>query len=215
MVSQTETGCPDWFEVITGPGDGLEFPITRTPIDIGSGQECGVHLQFDRHVDQVHARATVVSEGYRIRQLYGGPVYVNWKRAGRLRSRIARTGSIVRVGDTELLVQCTPDGLASRSRGMPLESDIGYALRIMFPAVLSALRAPAGPLKKLVTRYYRIVLPVAVVLIIIWFVRPGLLRWAWGWTRYGFAWAWWYINHFFRQLISYLPGITQLIQISR
>jgi len=73
MVTLGETGYPDTFEVIDGPGDGTEYPITRTPVDIGSDPECAVLVQCDPRVHQFHARVTVVSEGYRIRTYTEAP----------------------------------------------------------------------------------------------------------------------------------------------
>jgi len=118
----------DMLEVVNGPEDGIQFPITRSPVVVGTDPNCAVHLQVDPDIGSQHARVTVVSKGYRIRQLSAGPPSVNGKRVGRFHSRTLRSGEVLRIGNTDLMLQCAPDGLASRSVGVPMESDAAYAL---------------------------------------------------------------------------------------
>ncbi len=130
-------GFPDHLEIVNGPEDGTRFPINRTPMDIGCDGSCGIFVALDPEVKRHHARVTVVSDGYRIRRLGGaGPVYVNGKRVGIIRSRIVRHAGIVRVGDTELCLLAAPEGLASRSYGLPTESDIAWLLRLLGAQVI-------------------------------------------------------------------------------
>ncbi len=126
---------PDYFEVINGPEDGVEFLVVRAPVFIGSAPECAINLRLDSDVDSKHAKVTVVSGGYRIRSLSSKPLYVDGKRAGKLKSRIVKSGQNVLVGNTKLCLSCAHDGLASRSRGIVTESDFAWALRslLAFP----------------------------------------------------------------------------------
>lgn len=202
MAALGETGYPDTFEVINGPGDGIEYPITRTPVDIGSDPECGVLVQFDRRVHESHARVTVVSEGYRLRQLHGGHVYVDGKRAGKLHSRVARTGSIVQVGDTELLLQCTPDGLARRSHGLPKESDVEWALRLLFPILLSMLAVPSRSLLSTLGSLSRKLIILAVIILVIRYLSSGFTSWASSWIHSAWSWGWWRFGQLFHQIVS-------------
>ncbi len=126
----------DSFEVVGGPEDGISFPITRTPVNIGANADCAIFLNYDRSVLPVHARVTVVSGGYRIRATAGASVYINDRRSGMVWSRTARSGDIVRVGETPLCLVCAPDGLAGRSIGMPTESNLVW----LFHAALVQLR---------------------------------------------------------------------------
>ena len=125
----SHVGRPDCFEVINGPEDGTEFVITRTPVFIGQDHSCAVNVRLDTSVRPCHARVTVVSDGYRIRSADGAPVYVDGKRAGVIRSRVLRPGGQVQVGSTLLALDCSPDGLASRSRGIVAESDLAWAIQ--------------------------------------------------------------------------------------
>ena len=124
-----KAGYPDCLVVINGPEDGAEFPIARTPIYIGKEPQCAVNLRLDSAIQGYHARVTAVSDGYRIRSIGGAPVFVGGKRVGTLVSRIVRDGEQMQVGNTLMTLECAPDGLASRSRGMPSESDIAWLLR--------------------------------------------------------------------------------------
>lgn len=122
-------GTPDCFCVINGPEDGVEFNIVRTPFTLGTDFSCAVNLRLDNSVHEEQARATVVPDGYRLRSIRGLPIHVNGKRAGELRSRIVRAGDVVQLGHTLLVLDCAPDGLASRSRGIDCENDLVWTLR--------------------------------------------------------------------------------------
>ena len=121
-------GHPDCFVIINGPEDGTEFPITRAPFFVGQDPSCAVNIRLDTGVRPHHARVTVVSDGYRVRSAEGAPVFVDGKRAGTIRSRIARSGGNIQVGHTLLALECAPDGLAGRSQGIVTESDFAWAL---------------------------------------------------------------------------------------
>ena len=107
----------DAFIVVNGPEDGAEFTVTRSPFEMGSGSMCAIFLRLDNAIDERHAHILAESNGYRIRALGPGPVFVDGKRASMVRSRIAKDGSYIQVGHTMLLVDCSCDGLAKRSRG--------------------------------------------------------------------------------------------------
>lgn len=122
----------DHFQVLNGPEDGAQFAITRASFQIGSDPSCVVPIRMDSGVHRFNALVTAVSDGYRIRRLNGASVFADGKRAGKILSRILRQGSVLRVGDTELLLLCSPGGLASRSRGLPMQNDVVWALRLLF-----------------------------------------------------------------------------------
>lgn len=183
-------GSPDTFEVINGPEDGTEFPMTRSPVDIGGDPSCGIVIQCDRDVQRVHARITVVSEGYRIRKRHGGAVHVDGKRAGKIRSRIVRHGGVLRVGNTELALQCAPDGLASRSHGLPQESDLGWALRLLAQESVGILAVPVRLLRGLLGKLFWVILIIGAFVGLVAYTKPWLMEWALSWFRYLVFWAW-------------------------
>ena len=119
-------GQPDTFVIVNGPEDGTAFPITQKRFHIGQEPGSHVTVRLDRSVQPFHADVSVVSDGYRFRAAGAAPVFVQNKKAGLLRSRIARHGDTVRVGHTLFCVDCSADGLATRSHGLPLENDAVY-----------------------------------------------------------------------------------------
>lgn len=142
---------PDRFEIINGPEDGTQFPVIRTPLDLGSDGRCPVNIQFDGKVEPLHARISVVEGGYRVRRCGGGTVQVDGKRVGRIRSRIIRHGGILTAGGTELCLQLAGHGLASRSYGINLESDSGWLVRTL----VSQSRTVAGFILGALARFAR------------------------------------------------------------
>jgi hypothetical protein len=123
------TAGADTLTVINGPEDGTAFAIAHRSFAIGADGDCAVAIRLDRLVREVHARAEVVSEGYRFRSAAGARVFVNGRPVGTFRSRVARHGDIVRAGGTELVLSCAPEGLAGRSRGLRRQSDWMWAVR--------------------------------------------------------------------------------------
>lgn len=123
--------APDMLEIINGPEDGTEFPISRAPIIVGMDNTCDVSVHLDEDIESFHARLSAVSDGYRVRKIRGGRLTINGKRAGLFRSRILREGDVLEVGNTEFSLQCAPDGLAKRSRGLTGENDFVWFLRSM------------------------------------------------------------------------------------
>lgn len=120
----------DVFSIVNGPEDGTEFPISRSPFHIGSDPRCLVHVALDESVAPHHAYVTVVEDGYRVRAAEASAaLYVDGKRVGGVRSRVVRHGGLIQVGSTLICVECAPDGLASRSRGLVSESDAAYVIR--------------------------------------------------------------------------------------
>ncbi len=137
-------GLPDTLTVVNGPEDGTEFALTHREFLIGSDNDCSVNLRLDTAIEAVHGRVSAVADGYRVRSAGETPVYVNGKRTSIVRSQIVRAGDILRVGRTELVLECSVDGLASRNRGVTLENDFAWALR------RAAVRA--GRIARLATR---------------------------------------------------------------
>ena len=124
-----DPGQPDCFVVVNGPEDGAEFPLVRTPVQIGSDPNCHIVVRLDDDVAPRHALVTAVPDGYRVRRLDTKPVMVNGKRTGALRSRVVLPGGSIQVGHTLLTVDCAPDGLARRIRGIMSEGDFAWAVR--------------------------------------------------------------------------------------
>ena len=173
-------GLPDTLTVINGPEDGTEFALTQREFLIGSDAACSVNLRLDTAVEAMHGRASAVADGYRVRSAGETPVYVNGKPASIVRSQIVRAGDILRVGRTELVLECSADGLASRNRGITLENDFIWALR------QAAVRA--GRIVRLATRLSvrggRALLRGRILTLLIgasalyWLV-PGVREWVW------------------------------------
>jgi hypothetical protein len=122
-------GLPDTLMIINGPQDGIEFPITARTLAVGSEVGSGIQISLDSSVALHHAAVTPVGNGYRVRGLCNRIVSVGGKKAGRIKSRILRHGDILKVGHTELVLECSVDGLASRSEGISFENDLIWAAR--------------------------------------------------------------------------------------
>jgi len=192
------TAGADHFEVINGPEDGSEFVITRTPFEIGSDPGCTVCSRFDSQMKMYHARVTAVSKGYSIRSLAGGGVWVNGKRAGRIRSRVLRAKDHLRVGSTEFVVHLAEGGLASRSYGMRMESDFVYALKGLGKALMAPMSLLAWLLSSGKIRLLAVVLALLGIASI---ASPAFgaevaswIRWGWDWTVYWFYQAYFYLK---------------------
>lgn len=164
---------PDLLEIINGPEDGTEFPISRAPVILGSDFGCAVNVRLDEDVQSLHARLTAVSDGYRVRKLRGGVLKVNGKNAGVIRSRILREGDILRAGNTELYLRCAADGLAKRSRGLPTENDVAWCLRVL-GGKLWELGWWTGHFIAGRSRYMRFLLVMFIIALIAGFLRPNL-----------------------------------------
>lgn len=163
----------DCFVVVNGPEDGTEFPVVRTPFYIGQDPSCAAHIRLDNTVQPFHALVTGVSEGYRVRSLNAAPVFVGGKRAGMLRSRTIRSSGYIQVGHTILAVECAPDGLANRSRGIVSESDFGWALRQGARALLTGAFRLARALIEVCTRLLTSWLTILAILILLYLLWPG------------------------------------------
>ena len=133
----------DTLIIINGPEDGTEFPLTRSPFQVGMDQSCAVNIKLDASVEPVHARISAVSNGYRIRAI-AGKTWVNGKRVGTVRSQLLRKGDLLRVGQTTMCLECASGGLASRSQGIRTESDYVWALRQGASGLWALLRGSAA-----------------------------------------------------------------------
>ncbi len=173
-------GLPDTLTVVNGPEDGTEFALTHREFLIGSDNDCSVNLRLDTAIEAVHGRVSAVADGYRVRSAGETPVYVNGKRTSIVRSQIARAGDILRVGRTELVLECSADGLASRNRGVTLENDFTWAVR------RAAVRA--GRIARLATRlsfrggralFKGRLLTLLIGACVLYWVVPGVRYWVW------------------------------------
>lgn len=166
----------DRLEVVNGPEDGTQFPLTRTPADIGAGPSADIHIRFDSKIAPSHARITVIADGYRIRRLDRSAVWAGGKRAGKIHSRIVRDGDIIRVGNTEIALRCAPGGLAGRTRGIAVETDVEWAVRLLGARLRPFFRSVVRG-----TRWFlrRVGIPLAVVAVLLFVIaafRPSLLQ---------------------------------------
>jgi hypothetical protein len=79
----------------------------------------------------------------------------------------------VRIGHTLLCVDCASDGLASRSRGLPLESDVAYLAKSFGYEIVrgagSFLQFFFGSLRRLLGSW----LGVSIVLVLLYFLWPA------------------------------------------
>lgn len=166
---------PDRLEIINGPEDGTEFPISRTPAILGSDPDCAVSIRLDDMIHLHHARLTSVGDGYRVRKIRGGVLSVNGKPVGLVRSRIVREGGVVRAGRTELYLHCAPDGLARRSRGLPVENDLAWLLRLSARKGWEAIGWLGRRPRRRRARFRRMLILMAIALLIAWWFRPSLL----------------------------------------
>ncbi|HIJ64972.1 MAG TPA: hypothetical protein HPP77_03395 [Candidatus Hydrogenedentes bacterium] len=178
-------GYPDCFVVVNGPEDGTEFPIARAPFFIGKDPACAVNVRLDTAVQPIHARCTVVSDGYRIRSKDGSTVLANGKPAGAVRSRIVRSGGWVQVGHTLLVLECSPDGLASRSRGIDTQNDFAWAAREAARKLASVGRGLFRIVVRAAGRLLGSWLGILAVLILLYMFWP----WFRMWINYLLLWA--------------------------
>jgi hypothetical protein len=125
----TERAFFDTLTVSKGPEDGVQFPITSTPVLVGRDPACLVNLQFDVTIQPEHARIALGRGGYRVRRVTGAPVHVDGAGAGRIRSRVLRPGQSLRVGYTDLVLRCAEGGHAATGSVSWSESDVAWALR--------------------------------------------------------------------------------------
>lgn len=190
-------GQPDQFEVINGPEDGVTFPLTRTPVDIGADPSCSVYLGTDMDIRPRHARVTVVADGYRIRGLDEPRVRVDGKRAGMVRSRVVRQGGVIQVGNTELCLRCAPDGLASRSRGLPTESDVGWAMKLSAKGLGIALAMVWRTGRRFIGRLFVPIFLLVVALVVLRIFWPGLFHYLMQWVAYLIRLPLYYISRAF------------------
>jgi len=170
-------GAPDCFVVVNGPEDGTEFPVARAPLFIGRDPGCTVNIRLDTAVQPRHARCAVVSDGYRIRSQDGAAVLVNGKPAGVFRSRIVRSGGYIQVGHTVLVLECSPDGLAHRSRGVDTQNDFVWAGREALRQLTRAARAVLRFLMRAGGRLLGSWLGVLAVLILLYTFWPWFRLW--------------------------------------
>lgn len=180
-------GQADCFVIINGPEDGTEYPVVRAPFYIGSDSTCPVQVRLDMDVDEHHALVTVVSDGYRVRKTARKPVFVDDKHAGGLRSRIVRNGGTIQVGNTLIAVDCSPDGLARRSRGIVYESDLGWAVQTGLGNGWRLIQRFGFFLFDLVRRIVTSWLAMLSILILLLIFWPSFRNWVVAWALYGIA----------------------------
>lgn len=170
-------GQADCFVIVNGPEDGTEFPIVRTPFLIGNDSGCTVNIRLDQSVQPFHAHVSVVSDGYRIRRADHRAVLVNGRAVGTVRSRIVRNGGMIQVGQTLIVVDCSPDGLARRSHGIVSESDFGWALRSAARKVSAAVRRAGMSVYRAVSRILTSWLAMASILVLCYLFWPAFRAW--------------------------------------
>ena len=122
----------DMLTVINGPEDGAEFSIVRAPFTIGGVDSCFINIRLDSGVFGIQAEGNAVEDGYSIRIMSDAPVYVNGKKVGRYRSKVLRAGQLLKVGATDLMLECAQGGLASRSKGIKPRGDGARLAKSLF-----------------------------------------------------------------------------------
>ena len=177
------SGHSDCLIVVNGPEDGVELPIVRAPMHIGNDPLCAAHVSLDSGVRPMHALVTAVSDGYRVRRVSTGPVYVDGKPAGTLRSRVVRTGGTIQVGETLMILECAVDGLARRSRGLVTESDFGWAVQQVLHRSTKTVQGVLRFAARLVGRILSSWLAIAAVLFLVYVFVPGVRAWVNGAAR--------------------------------
>jgi predicted component of type VI protein secretion system len=164
----------DTLTVINGPEDGTEFALTQRSFAIGAEGQCAVNLRLDQLVRTLHARAEVISEGYRLRSTSGARLFVNGRPAGAIRSRVAKDGDILRVGGTDLVLTCGAEGLASRSRGLRRQSDAIWAIRASAAGIAAVARGTSrATAKTLGFVRGHLLFCGAIAVLIAYFTHPG------------------------------------------
>lgn len=164
---------PDMLEIINGPEDGTEFPISRAPLTIGSDRSCEINVRLDEAVQRYHVRLTAVGDGYRVRKIHGGVLAVNGKTVGVIRSRVLREGNVLTVGNTEFYLRCAPDGLARRSRGLPVENDLVWTVRVL-ARKLWDMAWWVGTLSGGTSRFVRGLVILFLLAVVLGYFRPGI-----------------------------------------
>lgn len=184
------TTYDDYFVVINGPEDGTGFPVVRAPFNIGGDMSCAVNVRLDPAVKAMHALVTVVPEGYRVRRIDTAPVLVDGRKAGVMLSRVVRAGGVVQVGQTQLCLQCAPDGLASRSHGIVTENDFTWVLRKVGERLLGLGMDFFGFARRVFGRLLGNWVAMAMVLGAVYILSP----WVRGWVNYGVIYAFYFIR---------------------
>ena len=189
--------APDILEVVNGPEDGTEFPISRAPVIVGMDLGCEVNIRLDEDIERFHARLTAVSDGYRVRKIRGGRLCVNGKRVGVLRSRILREGDILEVGNTEFCLKCAPEGLAKRSRGLPAESDLVWVIQAFLKRLFGMLRPGRRQRRGTLARLIRMV--------VIMFLAAAAAGYFWPNAS---GWIQWYLQHYADVIMTQVRAMT-------
>jgi hypothetical protein len=195
---------PDRLEVVNGPEDGTQFPVTRVPIDLGSDVQCAVHLRFDQHIDDVMARISVVDGGYRVRRTGQGTLLIDGKRVGRVRSQILRHGSILTAGSTEICLQLAGHGLASRSYGMNLESDASWMARMVYQQGGAFVAGLFRGTFRFARRHPVITIIILLAVGAFLYAPAGGPEVVFYWINRGFQWAVYYLSQALRTLQTLL-----------
>lgn len=181
----------DCFIVINGPEDGTSFPVVRAPFHVGADMSCVVNVRLDPAVKALHALVTVVPEGYRVRRIDTAPVLVDGKKAGMFLSRVVRAGGVVQVGQTQLCLQCAPDGLAGRSHGIVTENDLTWALRKIGEWLLSLGKEFFGMARRVFGRLLGNWFAMAALFGAVYVLSP----WVRGWVNYYVMYAYYMITN--------------------
>lgn len=181
-----KAGFPDAFVIINGPQDGTEFPIVEREVLIGSSSQCTVNVVLDRNVLPEHGIATAMAGGYCIRSTSASEIEVNGQRAGRLKSRMIRPGEILRVGYTELQLECSADGMARRSAGVKMPGDLVWFLKDCGRVLAKVGRRIAWMSRGFLRLVWAHKIVTVITLVAAYFIVPGFdstIHAAWAWLR--------------------------------
>lgn len=167
----------DTFIVVNGPEDGAEFTVSRSPVEVGSDARQHLVIRLDNDVALKHGLFVAEAGGYRVRSTGSGPVYVDGKRAGVVRSRHAKDGSTVQLGHTMMVLECAPDGLASRSRGVGSAGDFFWAGRLIVTEGWRGLTALWRVVWDLLRSFYSSWFVIGIIVAVLYFTVPAVKQW--------------------------------------
>ena len=177
----------DTFVVVNGPEDGAEFTVSRSPVHVGSDSNSHIVLRLDNGVELEHCKLSAENGGYRVRGVGKGRSYVDGKRVGLVRSRIAKEGSTVQIGNTMMVLECAPDGLARRNRGVGPAADLIWAVRTLVTESWRAVSGLSRLIFDMLRSFYSSWIAIAIILAIVYFTVPAFKYRAdnfIGWVRY-------------------------------
>lgn len=124
---------PDNLVVINGPEDGMTHSIVESRFTVGRSRDCTAVVRLDDGVAEQAAEGVRSGDEYLVRALGSSRIQINGRRVGSVRTRVLRDGDVIRVGSTELVLQCAHSGEGApgqaRAHGAGLSAQLGFRIR--------------------------------------------------------------------------------------